>query len=506
MNPPDQGQILEFLKDKNLIVVSNRGPVEFHKKNSKVEMKRGAGGLVSTLLPIMETLNGVWIASAMTPGDVEVANRFPDNTVPIPEGDPKFWVPFVVVDQRRYECYYSVISNPLLWFVQHYMWNSPYTPTIDDKIHQSWEQGYKYVNKKFAEKVLKESEKSEKEPLIMLQDYHLYLCPTYIRKKLKDTFLSQFIHIPWPQSEYFSIIPEYMRKEIIEGLLSNNLLGFHLPRYVTNFIQSCEEYADMVDYDNGIIWQNGMATHVKSYPISVDYEGIKKMAHSPGVLEKEKLVKEIKGDYFLFYRTDRIDLSKNIIRGFEAYELFLHKYPQYHGKVKFLTTGKPTRQQIREYHNYYYDVIEIIEDINVKYATDDWKPIEWIFKADYNLVVAAFKNYDCLIVNPIADGMNIVPKESSAVNECQGSVILSEKAGCFEELKEHVLAVNPYDITQTAEAYHQAIEMSENERHQRLDNLKDIVARRTIYHWINEQFEDIKRINNTEERINNMRD
>ncbi|MBI4813690.1 MAG: trehalose-6-phosphate synthase [Methanobacterium sp.] len=500
MNSPNQNnKILEFLKDKNLIVVSNRGPVEFHKKNSKVEMKRGAGGLVSTLLPIMETLNGVWIASAMTPGDVEVAKRFPDNKVPIPEEDPKFWVPFVVVDQRRYECYYSVISNPLLWFVQHYMWNSPYTPTIDDKIHQSWEQGYRYMNQKFAEKVLKESEKNEKEPLIMLQDYHLYLCPTYIRKKLKDTFLSQFIHIPWPQSEYFSIIPEYMRKEIIEGLLSNNLLGFHLPRYVTNFIQTCEEYADEVDYDNGIIWHNGMATHVKSYTISVDYEGIKALARSPGVLEKEKFIKEIKGDYFLFYRTDRIDLSKNIIRGFEAYELFLHKYPQYHGKVKFLTTGKPTRQQIREYHNYYYDVIEIIENINVKYATDDWKPIEWIFKADYNLVVAAFKNYDCLIVNPIADGMNIVPKESSAVNECQGSVILSEKAGCFEELEEHVLAVNPYDISQTAEAYHQAIQMSEKERHRRLDNLKDIVAKRTIYHWISEQFEDIEKIKNSAE-------
>lgn len=500
MNSPNQNSnILEFLKDKNLIVVSNRGPVEFHEKNSKIEMKRGAGGLVSTLLPLMESLNGVWIASAMTPGDVKVAKRFPDNKVPIPEEDPQFWVPFVVVDQRRYECYYSAISNPLLWFVQHYMWNSPYTPNIHDKIHQSWEQGYRYVNQKFAEKVLKESKKNEKEPLIMLQDYHLYLCPTYIRKKLKDTFLSQFIHIPWPQSEYFSIIPEYMRKEIIEGLLSNNLLGFHLPRYVTNFIQTCEEYADEVDYHNGIIWHNGMATHVKSYPISVDYEGIKELARSPGVLEKEKLIKEIKGNYFLFYRTDRIDLSKNIIRGFEAYELFLHKYPQYHGKVKFLTTGKPTRQQIREYHNYYYDVIEIIEDINVKYATDDWKPIEWIFKADYNLVVAAFKNYDCLIVNPIADGMNIVPKESSAVNECQGSVILSEKAGCFEELKEHVMAVNPYDISQTAETYHQAIQMSEKERCERLDKLKDIVAKRTIYHWISEQFEDIEKINNINE-------
>lgn len=496
MNFPNQEKILEFLKDKNLIVVSNRGPVEFYKYNSKIEMKRGAGGLVSTLLPLMEALNGIWIASAMTPGDVEVAKRYPGNRVPIPEDDPLFWVPFVVVGPEQYECYYSTISNPLLWFVQHYMWNSPYTPNIDDRMHQAWEEGYKYMNQRFAEKVLVESKRNEKEPLIMLQDYHLYLCPTYIRKKMKKTFLSQFIHIPWPQSEYFSIIPEYMRKAIIEGLLSNNLLGFHIPRYVTNFIQTCEKYVDEVDYNEGIIWHNGQATHVKSYPISVDYEGIKEMARSEEVGKNEELIKEIKGDCFLFYRTDRADLSKNIIRGFQAYELFLHKNPQYHGKVKFLTTGKPTRQQIREYYDYYYDIVDLIEDINVKYGNDDWKPIELIFKADYKLVVAAFKNYDCMIVNPIADGMNIVPKEASAVNQNQGVIILSEKAGCFDELKEHTISVNPYDISQTAEAYQNAITMNEKERKNRFSNLQKIVAQRTIYHWISEQFEDIEKIKN----------
>lgn len=498
MNFQNQDKILGFLKDKNLIVVSNRGPVEFYKYNSKIKMKRGAGGLVSTLLPLMEALNGVWIASAMTPGDVEVAKRFPDNRVPIPQEDPLFWVPFVVVHPEQYECYYSTISNPLLWFVQHYMWNSPYTPDIDDKIHQAWDEGYKYMNQKFAEKVLAESQRNDKEPLIMLQDYHLYLCPAYIRKEMKNTFLSQFIHIPWPQSEYFSIIPEYMRKAIIEGLLSNNLLGFHIPRYVTNFIQTCEEYGAEVDYNDGIIWHNGQTTHVKSYPISIDYEGIREMASSEEVLEKEKLIKKIKGDCFLFYRTDRADLSKNIIRGFQAYELFLHKYPQYQGKVKFLTTGKPTRQQIREYYDYYYDIMDIIEDINIKYGNDDWKPIELIFKADYKLVVAAFKNYDCMIVNPIADGMNIVPKEASAVNENQGVVILSEKAGCFEELKDHVLPVNPYDISQTAEAYHKALKMDKNERNKRFENLQKIVAQRTIYHWISEQFEYIEKLKRAE--------
>jgi len=172
----------------------------------------------------------------------------------------------------------------------------------------------------------------------------------------------------------------------------------------------------------------------------------------------------------------------------------LHKYPQYHGKVKFLTTGKPTRQQIREYHDYYYDIVDIIEEINIKYGTDDWKPIEFLFKADYNLVVAAFKNYDCMIVNPIADGMNIVPKEASAVNLSKGVIILSEKAGCFEELKDNVLAVNPYDISQTAEAYKNAVTIGDKEREYRFDNLQKIVGQRTVYHWISEQFEDIEKL------------
>lgn len=494
MTYPHEGEILEFLNDKHLIVVSNRGPVEFQNVNEHIEMKRGAGGLVSTILPLMETLKGVWIASAMTIGDAMVAARFPGNRVPIPEDDPNFWVEFVVSEESCYEDYYGVISNPLLWFLQHYMWNTPFTPDIDDDIHRAWEQGYKHMNELFADHVLKESKRSDKEPIILLQDYHLYLCPSLIREKMKDTFLCQFIHIPWAQSDYFRILPKYMRESIIEGLLSNNLLGFHIPRYVNNFLLTCEEFADEVDYENQIVHHKGNVTHVKSYPISVDSDGIKKLAASEAVLDKEKIVKSVKEDKFLFYRTDRADLSKNIIRGFKAYGLFLEKHPEYHGKVVFLSTGKPTRQQIKEYRTYSEEVVSTIKEVNRKYGTDDWEPIVNIFKADYNLVVAAFKNYNCLIVNPIADGMNIVPKEASVVNEANGALILSETAGCFDEIKDEIIAVNPYDISQTAEAYYQAITMSELEKEKRLKNLRNIVANRNIYDWISDQFRDIKEL------------
>lgn len=496
MTYPHEEDILGFLKDKNLIVVSNRGPVEFQHINDRIEMKRGAGGLVSTILPLMETLKGVWIASAMTIGDAMVAARFPENKVPVPENDPDFYVQFVVAEKNCYEDYYSVISNPLIWFLQHYMWNTPFTPDIDDGIHHAWDRGYKHMNEIFADHVLKESKGSDKEPIILLQDYHLYLCPSIIREKLKDTFLCQFIHIPWAQSDYFRILPRYMRQSIIEGLLSNDLLGFHIPRYVNNFLLTCEEFADEVDYENQVVRHNGNVTHVKSYPISVDSDGIKKLAASEGVLEKEKIVKGIKGDKFLFYRTDRADLSKNIIRGFKAFDLFLMKHPEYHEKIVFLTTGKPTRQQIKEYRNYSDEVENAINEINRKYCTDDWMPVVNIFKADYDLVVAAFKNYNCLIVNPIADGMNIVPKEASVVNEEKGVLILSETAGCYDEIKDETISVNPYDITETAEAYYQAITMSEMEKEKRLNNLRDIVANRNIYDWISDQFRDIEELKN----------
>lgn len=457
-------------------------------------MRRGAGGLVSTLLPIMERVNGTWIASAMSCEDAKVAKKFPDNRVPVPEDDPSFWVPFVVVDQKIYERYYSMISNPLLWFVQHYMWNPPYTPEIDDRIHEAWQNGYVYVNKKFAEKVIEEASLNEKDPLLMLQDYHLYLCPTYIREELGDIFLSQFIHIPWPQPEYFCIIPNYMEEAIVEGLLSNDILGFHIEKYVKNFLGTCEKYADRVDLEKNVVWYNGHKTFIKAYPISVDDKGLKEYSKTEEVRKKEEIVKKIKKDSFLIYRTDRADLSKNIIRGFKAYDLFLEKHPEFHGKVKFLSTGKPTRQQIKEYRDYKREIDKIIAQINEKYSKEGWTPIEQIFRADYALVAAAFKNYDCLMVNPICDGMNIVSKEGSVVNENNGTLILSEHAGSYEELKDYALGVNPFDISQTADAIYKAVTMSQEEREKRLRGLKKIVSERNIYHWITEQFDDIQKL------------
>lgn len=487
-------EIKTFLMDKNLIVASNRGPVEFYLNNGKIEMKRGAGGLVSTLLPFMSEVEGTWVASAMTDGDREVAGKYEKCLVPVPEENPDFCVSFVVVDQEIYKDYYSIISNPLLWFVQHYMWNTPYVPVIDDKMHKAWHDSYVYVNKMFAEKIIEEAETDERKPLIMLQDYHLYTCPGYIRERIDDVFLSHFVHIPWPQSEYFGILPEYMQEAIVKGLLSNDILGLHVKKYVMNFLYTSEPYVDKVDYEKGLIWYDGRVISVKHYPISVDDKKLLENSKSSEVLKKEELIRQIKGDCFLIYRTDRADLSKNIIRGFMAYELFLQKHPEFHGKVKFLSTGMPTRQQIKEYCDYKDETYKMIDSINERYSKDGWKPIEQIFKADYNLVTAAFKHYDCLLVNPIVDGMNIVAKEGPVVNENSGVLIMSNGAGSYEELKDNSITVNAYDITQTADAIYRAIMMSPEERERLIEGLKKTVHERNVYTWMHEQFQDIKQL------------
>ncbi len=456
-------------------------------------MKIGAGGIVPTLLPFMEKTGGTWVASAMNDADIEMAGRFPGNRIPVPLKEPKLNVQLVILDQKKYNEFYNSFHNPFLWFIYHYLWNLAYTPEIDDSIHNAW-QSYQYVNQRFAEEIIEEVNLSDKEPLIMLQDTHLQTCPSYIRKKFNDIFLSQFIHIPWPYPDYFSIYPRYIEKAIIEGLLSNDHLGFHIEKYVKNFLMTCEKYADEVDFKNNIVHYNGRKVFVKNYPISVDVGKLNEFAKSDEVLRQEQYVKQIKGNNFLIYRTERTDPSKNIIRGFKAYDLFFQKHPEFRGKVTFFITGVTTRENVKEYQDYKINVNNIIHEVNEKYSTEDWEPIAPHFEAEYSLVTAALKNYDCLLINSINDGMNIVPKEGSIVNENNGVLILSETTGAYNELKENSISINALDISETADAIYKAVTMKDSERKHCLDGLKETICKYDVYKWMGEQFNDIQKL------------
>jgi trehalose 6-phosphate synthase len=490
----------DFLQDKEIIVASNRGPVLFKRdKNGKIDVIRGKGGIVGSMIPFLERTHGTWFSSAIGECDDYVNNKY-DFKVPIPLEDPEYYLQFVKTDEDVFNNFNGKFANPLLWFIHHSMWHSPYSPCADEELHDAWES-YKFVNSKFAEAIGKDVSTSNKIPIVMLQDYHIYLTPRLIREQHPEVLMSQFVHIPFPPPEMFQQLPNHMQIEILEGMLTNNVLGFHIPRYMDNFLRTIKFILPeaSVDEINGDIFYKGHVCHVRTYPISVDIETLQTHAKSPDVIDKNAEVDEMIGNCKLIYRTDRADLSKNIIRGFQAYDMFLEKYPEWREKVKFVATLMSTRQDIKIYREYTDNIKDIVKKINEKYGTPDWQPIKYMCKGDYDLVIALLKRYDVLMVNPVLDGMNIVAKEGSVVNENNGVLVLSTGAGCYEELKDGAICINPYDLRQTAESMNNALLMDEITRAQMIENARAAVSRNDLNKWVSDQLMDIQTV--MEERL-----
>jgi len=485
----------EFLQDKEIIVASNRGPVLF-KRDEKgiIELIRGAGGIVGSMIPFMKKTHGKWVSSAIGECDHEM-NKLYDSKVPIPLENPEYYLQFIKTNEDIYNGFNGKFANPLLWFIHHSMWNPPYSPVHDDELHQAWES-YQYVNSKFAEAIGEDLNTSKKIPIVMLQDYHFYLTPKFIRDQHPDVLMSQFIHVPFPPPEIFQQLPNHMQIEILDSIMTNDVLGFHIPRYKNNFLQTIRQILPnaLVDDKAGNILYNGHVCHVRTYPISVDVETLQTHAQDPNVIAKEAEVDEMIGDCKLIYRTDRADLSKNIIRGFQAYDIFLEKYPEWKEKVKFVATLMPSRQDINVYREYTDNIRDIVKEINEKYATLNWQPIKYICRGDYDLVIALLKKYDVLMVNPILDGMNIVAKEGSAVNENNGALILSNGAGCYEELKNGATCINPYDIRQTAESINIALLMNETTKAQMIAKARAAIQINDLNKWVSDQLKDIEAV------------
>lgn len=482
----------EFLLDKEIIIASNRGPVVF-KRNETGEIKliRGAGGIVGSMIPFLQDTHGTWVSSAIGECDYYMNEKY-NHKVPVPLENPEYYVQFIKTEEDIYNNFNGKFANPLLWFIHHSMWNPPYSPCADDDLHQAWDS-YKQVNSLFAQAISEDIYKSEKTSIVMLQDYHIYLTPKMIRMEHPDVLMSQFIHIPFPSPEIFQQLPNHMQTEILESVLTNHVLGFHIPRYMNNFLHTVKLILPdaSVDMVSGDILYNGHVCHVRTYPISIDLKTIQNHAQSPHVLEKQKEIDNIVGNCKLIYRTDRADLSKNIIRGFQAYDIFLEKNPEWRGKVKFVATLMPSRQDIKIYQEYTDNIQDIVKGINEKYASPDWEPIKYICKGDYHLVIAFLKRYDVLMVNPILDGMNIVAKEGSAINENNGVLILSTGAGCYEELKDGGICINPYDLRQTAEAIDMALLMDEDSKAHLIACARMALEKNDLEKWTSSQLKDI---------------
>ena len=487
----------ELLSNRKLIIVANRGPVKFnYDENGNRTFTRGGGGLVTALLGLAQHVEATWVAAADTDADKD----FKVGKVELDNGS-SLGVRFIEPSEEAYAGYYNVIANPLLWFLQHNMWDGIRTPSINRETWAAWNEGYVKVNEQFADAIAEEVRNSDKPTLVMMQDYHLYLAPQFLRRKLKkfkikNMKLMHFIHIPWPGPEDWGILPSEMRQSILDGLCSVDLLGFQTRDDALNFIRTCETHMPRVsvNFKRGRIWVHNHSTHVRDFPISIDVDALRALADSESVAHYKEDMEHLIRDRKLILRIERTEPSKNIVRGFEAYGEMLELHPEHLGKVKFLALFVPSRLGVDEYQNYLDEIMAVAGRINAKYGNSDWEPIRILVGEDYPRAVAALREYNVLLVNSIADGMNLVAKEGPIVNQHDGVVVLSERTGARQQLESGAIVISPYDIYATAEALHNALTMSAEERIERATRLRWTIEREDIADWLCRQLEVLREL------------
>jgi len=478
--------------DPRLVIVSNRGPAQFERTpEGERTVRRGGGGLVTALSGLVAHRGALWIASAMTDEDVAVSREAAGEPVTQELDGVTYDVLLVESDSEAYDRFYNIIANPILWFIQHYLWDLSNAPDIRHNETEAYERGYKVVNEDLARAVLTEIDRGE-EAVVMLHDYHLYLAPRFIRRARPDATLHHFVHIPWTQPDAWRVLPRDIREEVYEGMLSNDIIGFHTHSYMRNFLMCCHELFGLeVDLEAGSVVFEDREVWVRCYPLPISAETFRRRAASDEVHVYEEEVLRRRREH-LIARVDRADLSKNVLRGFTAFDLFLSQHPEFRERVTFVAHLVPSRQDVPEYVEYLERIEALVAVVNHRHGTTDWMPIDLKLRENLPEAIATFKHYDLLMVNAMFDGMNLIAKEGPLVNERNGVSLLSENTGAHEELGEFALSVNPFDVQEQADAIHRALTMSDAEREWRASGLKRLVTARDPGDWVDEQLRDIE--------------
>jgi trehalose 6-phosphate synthase len=486
------------LQADRLIVATNRGPVEYYlSQDNELKYRRGAGGMVTALLETGNRMEVTWVAMAMTEGDrLALEARQHAGLLPSPVRSQQMQLHYVAVPRAVYEKYYEKISNRVLWFLQHYM-HDPSAAAPARWLQDAWTNGYTVANKAIAEAVNREIEREEGSAAVMLHDYHLYLAPRMIRQRHPQVVMQQFIHIPWPEVRCWHFLPSNIVGDIYRGLLGNDLIGFQTQRDAHNFLEGAQSLlADAdVDVEEGTVAWRGQLTRVRTYPISVSVEGERRLVQSAAGRRAAEQIRPLLRENTIM-RVDRIEPTKNILRGFQAYAQMLDEHPELRGKVAFLAFLVPSRQAIPQYKRYAHEVLKIIEDINAKYGTDEWRPVHALWGNDRTRALAALQFYDVLLVNPIIDGMNLVAKEGLVVNQRNGVLVLSPTAGAFQQLAKASIATSPADVAETAQALYRALTLAPADRRAKAMLGRQIVERDDLNAWFTHQIRDVNAVRN----------
>ncbi len=473
-----------------LVVVAHRGPVRYGLRGDHLVERRSGGGLVTALRDVARNTRSMrWICAAATPEDRIVAERGTWRRVRFGD-DVSCLVNMLAIDEPVHHDFYAVVANPLLWFIQHNLWDHGIAPNIERREIDAWSNGYVAVNRRFASEIAK-LDNVPVGSVVMVHDYHFYLVPEMVRSVRPDLFVHHFTHIPWPQPDAWRVLPPEMREAIFRGLLGSDIVGFHTTRYVRNFLLGCEELLGAeVDYATSTVRHDGRTVAVRHYPISVDPGSLEALQARAEVRAARASLESTRSEK-LVLRVDRTDPSKNIVRGFRAYERMLEDHPELHGRVQFLALLQPSRQDVPQYARYLRAINSSVAEVNMRFGTATWKPIDLRLADDIFAAIAAYEIFDVLMVNPVFDGMNLVAKEALLVNESDGVVALSENAGAHAELGGIAVGLHPFDIEQQANALYECLVMPRTERRARREVGAEIVRANDVQKWLQRQLADI---------------
>ncbi len=427
---------------------------------------------MTALAPLVSHHDVTWIASALSEEDraVAAAGRVDDAA---PDGS-RYRLRLVAHEPDAYDLYYNVVANPALWFVQHGLWERKHDPAAD--LSAAWEDGYFAVNRAFADAVVEELDR-QPEATVFFHDYHLYVAPGLVRELRPAARLAHFTHIPWVGAAGWGVLPAPIVRAIHEGLLANDVVGFHTERWRRAFLAVCGELG--LDPSSSL---------VTAHPISIDPEEFSALARSEDVLARERDLLSSRPER-LILRVDRTDPSKNIVRGLEAFGQLLERRPDLRGRVAMLALLDASRQEIPEY----VEERERIESAAADLETRFPGALQLRIADDFPQSIAGYKQFDVLFVNAVMDGLNLVAKEAPLVNERDGVVVLSVNAGAYEELRSWVVAVDPLDVEQQANALEEALELSAGQRNAWLEAIRGHVRRHDLSEWIAAQMADLDR-------------
>jgi trehalose 6-phosphate synthase len=433
----------------SLLLASNRGPLSYGEDDRGALVgRRGGGGLVSAVAGASLAGNALWVCAALSDADRRAARAAPGGRV-----EPG--VQLLDLDPVTFDRAYNGVANSTLWFVAHLLYATATAPVFDARSRREW-SAYRAYDDAFAAAL---AEAAAPGASVLVQDYHLALTPRQLRERRPDLRIGHFSHTPWAPPEYFRLLPDDVAREVLLGMLGADAVGFHSRRWADAFARCCVEVLG-ADSDGDAVSYDGRRTRVSVHPLGVDPQELRARAEQPDVRSRLAGLSELVGDRQLLLRVDRTELSKNIVRGLEAYRELLHTRPQWRRRVVHLAFAYPSRHDLPEYREYTGAVQRVAREVNEEFATDGWLPVHLEVRDDYPRSVAAYALADVLLVNPLRDGMNLVAKEGPVLSERGLSLVLSRNAGAADELGEWAHVVNPFDVTQTAEALHAALSES----------------------------------------------